>query len=190
MNELFHSLGINWQVMVAQIVNFAILLFILGKFVYRPVVTVLEERRNKVIADKESSDALAQKLREVEVKKEQVLAEARKESERILASAKASGKEVRERMLAETGEEIAKQRVEEERRMKGEREKLLQSVKQEIGEVVASAVERSFGDILDEHSQGKMVEQALAVLREANTENPKHETLNSKHIPDHKRDSS
>ncbi|TSC55412.1 MAG: F-type H+-transporting ATPase subunit b, partial [Parcubacteria group bacterium Greene0416_79] len=48
MPELLHALGINWGVFIAQIVNFTILLLVLAKFVYRPVMKLLDGRREKI----------------------------------------------------------------------------------------------------------------------------------------------
>jgi len=49
MAELFHALGIEWPILIAQVVNFAILLVVLWKFVYTPVMRLLDARREGVL---------------------------------------------------------------------------------------------------------------------------------------------
>ena len=186
MAELLHSLGINWPVMVAQAVNFAILLAVLGKFVYKPVLKMLDERREGVRLSLEREEHTAKKLAAAEVEREKILGAARVESQKIIEAGKQDGESVKKKLVEEARSDIAKMRLDEDKRRVAEKIRLLAEARRELGAVVVEAIERSFGDVLDARAQGKMVEQALAVIREANAENPKHETLNSKQILNNK----
>ena len=77
MAELLHSLGIEWPILVAQIINFAILLAVLGKFVYKPVMKMLDKRRAETAQALLSEEQSAQKLASAEADKESILSEAR-----------------------------------------------------------------------------------------------------------------
>lgn len=166
MSELLDSLGIEWYLLVAQIINFAILLVILEKFVYRPVMRLLDERRAK-IADTLARDKMsAEKLEAVELDREKILSKARAESQRIIESAKQSGEEAGKRLLASAKEEVSRLKKETEKRLAAERTRLVADVRKEIGTVVVEAIERSLGDVLDARTQGRMVEQALVAIRE------------------------
>ena len=48
MDQTLHSLGIYWPKLLAQTINFGIVLFVLWRFAYRPVLTMLEQRRQKI----------------------------------------------------------------------------------------------------------------------------------------------
>jgi len=54
------------------------------------------------------------------------------------------------------------------KKLQDERVNLVTEVKSEIGTLIVDTIEKTLGDVLDERSQGKMVEQALAILREQN----------------------
>lgn len=166
MTELVKSLGIEWPVMVAQLVNFAILLFILGKFVYRPVIKLLDERRDGVARAAESEKQIAERLAGIGAERERFLVETRKESERIIDEAKKGGENTRKKLIEEAQAEILLMRAEAERRLAGEKNKLASEVRKEIGTLIVDAIERSFSDVLDARTQGRMVEQALAAIRE------------------------
>ena len=45
---MLETLGIQWPKLIAQFVNFAIVLFVLWRFAYKPVFTMLEARRQKI----------------------------------------------------------------------------------------------------------------------------------------------
>lgn len=166
MSELLHSLGIEWPILIAQIVNFAILLAILGRFVYKPVMKMLDERRDGVRQAILREEAAAQKLSSAEADREKLLGEARLESSKLIEVAKKDGEEVKKKLLASAKEEIKKMHAEADMRLKAERERLASEVKKEIGALMVDAIEKTVGDVLDARSQGKMVEQALAILQE------------------------
>jgi len=166
MTELVKSLGIEWPILIAQVVNFAILLAILAKFVYKPVIKLLDERREGVAKTLEREEKAATKLAAADADREKILAQARLESQKIIDEAKRDGGEVKKKLLASTKEEIAKQKADADKRLKDERTRLVMEVKGEIGTLIVDTIEKTLGDVLDARTQGKMVEQALAAIRE------------------------
>lgn len=92
------QLGIEPNLLLAQIVNFLIILFVLSKLLYKPILVMLEKRKKEIA----EGLALTEKLREEEEKmnarKEKVLDEARKEAQNIVEAGKkeaeTQGKEI------------------------------------------------------------------------------------------------
>lgn len=166
MTELVHSLGIEWPILLAQVVNFAILLAILGKFIYKPVMRLLDERKEGVAKALEREEKATAKLAAADSDGEAILAQARLESQKLIDGAKNDGEAIKRKMLTEAQQDTLRLRTEAEKRLAGERAKLVADVRRDIGAVVVEAIERSFSDVLDSRAQGKMVEQALAAIRE------------------------
>ncbi len=164
MSELVHNLGIEWKVLLAQIVNFAILLFVLKKFAYKPLLKILNERREKIDEAIKRSKSVDQKMAEIEALKEQILAEARIKSEKILKKAEEAARKVQEEMLKDTHSKSEKLLQETEKKIQAEREKIFQEVKKEIASVVTLAVEKSVGDLVGRETQEAMVKEALKVV--------------------------
>ena len=48
MGELLSSLGIDLRLFLAQLINFSILLFVLFKFAYKPILNMMDERTEKI----------------------------------------------------------------------------------------------------------------------------------------------
>ena len=74
--ELLQTLGIQWTKLIPQLFNFGIVLFVLWKFAYKPVIAMLEARRQKIaegMADAEKSKA---ELAHTEAERKRVLAQA------------------------------------------------------------------------------------------------------------------
>lgn len=165
MSELLHSLGIEWPILIAQIVNFAILLAILGKFVYKPVLKMLDERQEGVAKALEREEKAAAKLAAADAEREKILAAARAESQGIIDEAKKDGEGLKVKLVATAKEEITKLKADAEKRLKDERARLVTEVKGEIGGLIVDTIEKTLGDVLDARTQGRMVEQALAAIR-------------------------
>lgn len=164
--ELLAKLGIDWHILLAQIVNFAILLAVLGKFVYKPVMKMLDERKEGTVKAIEREEFSRKKLLEAEADREKILAQARVESQKLIDEAKQDGEEMQKKLLIAAKEEIAKLKADADKRLANDKVKLMHEARRELGAVVVAAVESALGDALDERTQGRMVEQALAAIRE------------------------
>lgn len=111
------SLGIDLRLIIAQIINFGLLLFLLTKFLYKPILKILDERKKKIA----ESLVSAQKI---EAERAKIEEEKQKELER----AKEAGREVMEEMKIEAG----KQREETLKKAREEAEKIVQKAKEQL----------------------------------------------------------
>ncbi|PIQ68842.1 MAG: ATP synthase F0 subunit B, partial [Candidatus Taylorbacteria bacterium CG11_big_fil_rev_8_21_14_0_20_46_11] len=168
MAELLHSLGIEWHILIAQIINFAILLAVLAKFVYKPVLQMIDERREGTLRAIEREEHASTKLARAETDREAIIAEAHQESARVIEASRQTGEDLKKRLTADAKAEIAKSQASAEKKLKEDKVRLFGEVKAEIGTLVVTTIEQTLGDVLDPRTQGKMVEQALAAIRESN----------------------
>lgn len=107
------SLGINTTYLIGQIINFAILLFVLTKFLYKPILKILDERAKKIAQGlKAAEENVKEKEKMDGIKKEQMM-QTKAEVEKILVQAKQEAKSLKEEMIAQAGEE-ARVRAEKE----------------------------------------------------------------------------
>lgn len=93
MQELIHKLGIDWKLLLAQAVNFLIILGILRFTVYKPLLKMLGERRRRIEQGLKDSEEASKKLGEVDAAYKQKIAEAEKESLVILSKLERHAKE-------------------------------------------------------------------------------------------------
>jgi F-type H+-transporting ATPase subunit b len=118
--EIFKSFGIDGIAVAAQIVNFLVILFILRRFVYKPMFKIFKQREDlakKSIADEEASKKLLAKTQEQEketLKKAQVTAtqiikDAREQSADMLVQAEEKTRKQTEEMIMEAREQITRE---------------------------------------------------------------------------------
>ena len=90
MQELFSNLGIDGRLLFAQAVNFLLVLWLLNKFVFKKVLSHLEERRNKIEQGLELTERATREMERIDEARHRELGKARTEAEKILTDAGSS----------------------------------------------------------------------------------------------------
>src|SRR3989338_1528800 len=145
MSELFHQFGVNWQLLGAQMVNFAILLLVLKKFAYGPLLSMLHERRKRIAEGLEAAEASQKRLAEGGAQKASILADARKESLGIVQQGEQLAKE-RVRFMLDGGQKQAGDIVEEGKARAAE-EKL--KMKEDVWRESTALLTKTLGKIVE-----------------------------------------
>ena len=155
------ALGINLQGFLFQLITFVLVLLLLRKYAYGPLVKTLESRREAVIESIDNARKTADELARANEKTAEIIAEARKEAADIVSLAhKEAGK------LAEETEAKAQKKAEHviasaEARLSQDIEKSRQALRREMLGLVADATEKILRDKLDSASDKKLIEAAL-----------------------------
>lgn len=169
MSDLIHQLGIDWKLLLAQGVNFAILLFLLKKFAYAPILAMLERRRREIEKGVEFTKAAQAHLAQADALKEEKLKRATNEALAIVRNAENDAKLKREALIQEAarkGEALmlaAKETIAEEKAKMGE--VMLASAE----EFVELGIAKVLGKLPKEERDRELIRQALSELRTAQT---------------------
>ena len=94
--EVLETFGVQPVLILAQIVNFIILLFLLKKFAYKPIMKVLDDRKHKIETSVKQAEEIEIKLAETESKQKEIVKAAEKESSRILDETREAAKKLQE----------------------------------------------------------------------------------------------
>lgn len=130
MGELFSTFGIDVRLLVIQAVNFGITLLVLWYFLYRPLLRVIAERKEKIAKGIADAEAAARAASEIEGKRASMLAATEREAEGLVERAQAEGKEERTKIIKTAQErsdamlaDAKKEAIEMQRRALSESEK-------------------------------------------------------------------
>ena len=145
--------------MVAQIVNFFILLVILYKFVYKPVLDMLEKRSKTI--EKGIADARAgeERLAQIEKMRDSKMAETHKEIGRLLDSAKNDAEMMKKEIIETANKQSEEMLVRTRTQMKEEKEKMLVDVKREVAGFIVLAVSKVLQREFNSADQKRLAEQ-------------------------------
>ena len=99
--EILKNFGIQPILLLAQIVNFTIILFVLKKFFYRPITKVLEDRKKRIEESLKNADEIEARLKKTEGKTAQILEEARAQAQNIIATTNSEAEKIYEKASAD-----------------------------------------------------------------------------------------
>jgi F-type H+-transporting ATPase subunit b len=159
--EALANLGIDGKLLLAQVVNFAILLWVLKRYAYKPMLDMMDARSAKIEKGLSDAENATKKLAEIEQKEKEVLGAAQAEGKQILAAVEESAKKRDAAKLAETEAQVKKLLADSEAKMTADQAKMLAEAKGELAETVLLAVEKILREKLDAGKEKEMIEKML-----------------------------
>ena len=99
MDQLFSAFGIDWKVLLAQSVNFGVLLVGLTYFLYKPILKLLKERQEIIAKGVKDAEEAGKKAKEIEAEKSEVLAQAARDAESAVTKGVSQGKTERTQII-------------------------------------------------------------------------------------------
>jgi len=151
------ALGINWKILLGQIVNFLILLLILRKFLYRPIIDMLERRKKTIAKSLEDASEIEKKLAETDSMSREKLARAADEAQKIIDEAKKQATESSKAELAKTAEQAKKIIENAKSQAESEGKIAYNKARKDLAKLVTVAVEK----ITSEKQDTQTVERAI-----------------------------
>lgn len=134
--ELLNKLGIDWKLLLAQIVNFAILAFVLYKFVYKIVLDTLEKRSRMIEKGVHDARASGEKLMQIEKLAEQRMLETERQVGVLLEKARKDADLVKQGIMAEANAQADDFLRRTRSQIAEEKEKMLVEVRAEVSTLV------------------------------------------------------
>ncbi|TFE69531.1 F0F1 ATP synthase subunit B [Methylacidiphilum caldifontis] len=164
MEDTLHQLGIEWNKLIAQIINFVIVLWVLNRFAFRPVLKILEERRQKIAESLQNAEKIKQELAEAEEARKEILRKANEQASLIVAEAQKVASFQGEKKIQEAIEEAKRilQKAEETARL--EREKAKEEMRREILKLVVDISSKVVGKTLSSDDQERLKNEVLSRL--------------------------
>ncbi len=160
MDETLRTLGIQWPKLIAQVINFAIVMFVLWKWAYKPVLKMLELRREKEAESVTNADKIKAELAATEAKRQEVLNQANEQANKLIEEARAAAARVQaqetQRAAATAEQIVAKAReasIQDHARM-------LTELKREVGRLVVQTTAAVTGKVLTPDDQRRLIEEA------------------------------
>lgn len=158
------NIGFDWQITVANIINFALVYFVLNKLVFDKLNNVLEERKERITGGLQQADEAKILKEKASNEREDILRDARSEASQIVASARSKENEIIDGSAKKA--QIAADEIvaSAQQRVLNEHEEMIKSFKNEAAELVVIASQKLATDKLlsqdDYHIAGDILRQS------------------------------
>jgi F-type H+-transporting ATPase subunit b len=140
--EIFHVFGIHWKLLAAQMVNFSIALFVLHRYVYKPIFAILAERQSKLAQGLLDAEQAKEKKARAEEESESLLRQAREEGGKLVETLHKQGIDEERNILRTANEKSVTILEEAKLRAEEERAHMLRESEKELAKMAVLAAEK------------------------------------------------
>jgi len=164
LEQVARTFGVDWLHLFAQSVSFGIVCAVLYVYAYKPVLQVLEARRQQIASGLANADKIKAELTRIESERQAVLTKAGEEGRRLIDEARAAAARVQaeetQKATAAAEQILARAREAAER----DRERMLSELKHEVGRLVVQTTASVTGKILTADDHRRLAEETASQL--------------------------
>jgi len=159
------SLGLNGQLFVFQLINFAIVAAIIWFLILKPLTKKLEERKKIIDESLDKAKEIDSNLQMAEQKFQERIDDAKAESNKIVEKAQAEAEKSADNMKVKAKKEIELLVDQARRNIQIEKEEVMSGVRAETANIVIAAVEKVLEEKLDGEKDKELIEGTLKKLK-------------------------
>ena len=151
--------GFNTSLFISQLISFLIVAFLLHRFAYKPILKVLEERRQLIAQGLENAERIKHELAQTEAARQKIMTDANAQANKLIEEARNAAAKVQEtetqRAIAAAEQIIAKAREAAAQ----DHQRMLNELRKEIGQLVVRTTAQVTGKVLTPDDQKRLIEE-------------------------------
>jgi len=162
--QIARTFGVDWSHLIAQIISFCIVCLLLYRFAYRPVLKMLEERRQQIAQGLANTEQIRAELARTEAQRQEVMDQANAQATKLIEEARVAAARVQEQ---ETQKAIAAAEqiiVKAREAAAQDQARMLAELKREVGRLVVQTTATVTGKILTAEDQRRLSEETTKQL--------------------------
>jgi F-type H+-transporting ATPase subunit b len=164
MDTVAQQFGVYWPNLIAQVVLFVIVYFVLRKYAFGPIVAMLEERRRRIEEGQLNAERIKKQLAEAQAKYEEILARANTEAQRLIEEVRLSGDRLADQKRQEAITEAEQILTKARESLVQERDRTMEDLKRDFGRLVIEATAKVTTKVLTPEDQHRINEEAIRDL--------------------------
>jgi F-type H+-transporting ATPase subunit b len=155
------ELGINLPGLITQLISFTVLLFLLTKFLYKPVLKLLDERAEKIKKGLSDAELASKGAEEAAQRIEDEISQARLEGKKLIEEAQKASTKLRDAEKEKISVEIQSMMDKARKEIESERDGAILELKNEFGSLVIGAASKVIEKEVDDKSHSELLNKAL-----------------------------
>ncbi len=156
------ELGLNLPVLVAQLVNFFLLLVLLRIFLYKPILEMLDRRKHRIPEGEQAAEQSKDHASQAEAAVATQIDEARQQSQALVAQAQEASNRIQEDARSQARQEAETLLERARNEIQLERDQAVAVLRSEFADLTVSAAEKVIGQSLDRQAHQRLIDEVLA----------------------------
>lgn len=161
MEELIKTFHIDWKLLIAQLINFGIVVFVLYKFAIKPLTKVMDERTTEIEKSLIDAKKIEENLAQTEKDRQELLTQAKREAQNIIQKSQEEGKKQGEEMVIKAKTEVANVIAGAKEQIAQEKDKMFKEVRAEVVNLTIAATRKILGKVVDKEVDEKLIKDIL-----------------------------
>jgi F-type H+-transporting ATPase subunit b len=153
------GLGLDWRELLTQLISFSCVFFVLWRFAYKPIFSMLRARKEKIAESLANAEKIKTDVARTEAERQKILTDAGEKADKLIDEARQAAARVREqetqKAIAAAEQIVAKAREAAAQ----ERQQMLGELKREVGRLVVQTTTTVTGKILTPEDQRRLAEE-------------------------------
>ena len=158
------KLGIEPKLLIAQIINFSIIVMVLSKLLYKPILTMLEKRKKEIAEGLQLTEKMREEEEKFQQKKAKMLETTRKEAQQIIEEARKQAKEEEKEIIADAHTQVEHMLQKGKAEIELQREHMEKEVHQSAVELAVAMRKRLLGSVLSNEDKHKLIQRHIKEL--------------------------
>ena len=162
MGDLIEAFDINLVGLAFQVLNFLLLLYILNRLLFKPLLARMDERSSKISRGLEDAEVAARDRELARAEREAAVAEARKEAAAVIANANKIATDTRDDILGKARADAEKVTERARAEITAEKDKAMAELRAQVADLALEAAGRLVRSDMNTTTQRRLVEEFLA----------------------------
>jgi F-type H+-transporting ATPase subunit b len=161
MESLVSTFHLDIKLLLAQMVNFAIVVGVLYWFAFKPLLKTMGERSSKIEQGLKEAEEIASRLNETKAEQAEILKQAKIDASVLLEEARTLAEDKKSQMVGKAKEEIGKLIMEEKAKIQEAKDKTLAEIKTEVTDLVIMVVQKVLKEKVNTKTDNEIIAKAL-----------------------------
>ena len=148
------------------IITFLLLFYVLAKFAWKPLLSMLEERENLIKRSLSDAETAREELQKINLESEAIITKARTDAQSILSDGKAAAEKIKEDTVAKAKEEASRIREEAKQQIKAEKDRAISDIKKEVVDLSLNVAEKLIKKNISEKDNASLIEESLEKIKQ------------------------
>lgn len=163
--QVLGTLGIDWKLFLAQLVNFGIILFIFWKWVVKPLGATLTKRQERIESGLKNADRMDDEKKKFEDWKQQEMKKIRTEADHILRTTTDTANQIKQETIVEAHKQATKLVEQAKASIESEKTQMLKEVRQDVATLVVAASEKILRGKLDGKHDTELIAESMKGMK-------------------------
>lgn len=150
--------------MIAQVVNFLLLLYILKRFLYKPLLKALEDRKSRITQSLQNAQEIEDRLNQIASEREASLKKAAAQAETIIEEAGKNAEKIIAQAHLKAQKDVVKIITKSEASLELERARLHQQIRGELADMVVAALGKVTDKVINDKEHQEMIKKSINSL--------------------------